>query len=172
METRKWKSHDLLEAMLALDIWCGEIKQHLKVIEDQQVKHSGVITTYEHAKAGPMKVVGPVVRLSATPASIDGPAPMVGQPPAGDPARIRRRRRRHRKSGEAKDSRTGQDQLIFEPTWLKRDELGSSRECHGRDYPLEKIKLLAQPPHPSCRQRGWLTPRLNLNHHALVESSR
>jgi crotonobetainyl-CoA:carnitine CoA-transferase CaiB-like acyl-CoA transferase len=81
VETRKWTSRDLLEAMLAVDLWCGEIKQHPKVIEDPQVNHSGVITTYEHAKAGPVKVVGPVVRLSATSASIDGPAPMVGQPP-------------------------------------------------------------------------------------------
>jgi crotonobetainyl-CoA:carnitine CoA-transferase CaiB-like acyl-CoA transferase len=80
VETRKWTSRDLLEAMLAVDLWCGEIKQHPKVIEDPQVNHSGVITTYEHAKAGPVKVVGPVVRLSATSASIDGPAPMVGQP--------------------------------------------------------------------------------------------
>jgi crotonobetainyl-CoA:carnitine CoA-transferase CaiB-like acyl-CoA transferase len=78
-ETRKWTSRDLLEAMLAVDIWCGEIKQHLDVVDDPQVKHSGVITTYEHAKAGPVKVVGPVVRLSATPPSIDRPAPMVGQ---------------------------------------------------------------------------------------------
>jgi crotonobetainyl-CoA:carnitine CoA-transferase CaiB-like acyl-CoA transferase len=78
-ETRKWTSRDLLEAMLAVDIWCGEIKQHLDVVDDPQVKHSGVITTYEHAKVGPVKVVGPVVRLSATPPSIDRPAPMVGQ---------------------------------------------------------------------------------------------
>jgi crotonobetainyl-CoA:carnitine CoA-transferase CaiB-like acyl-CoA transferase len=49
--------------------------------QDPQVIHSGVITIYEHAKAGPAKLVGPVVRLSATPASIDGPAPMVGRPP-------------------------------------------------------------------------------------------
>ena len=30
-ETRKWTTKDLLEAMLAVDIWCGEVKRHLDV---------------------------------------------------------------------------------------------------------------------------------------------
>jgi crotonobetainyl-CoA:carnitine CoA-transferase CaiB-like acyl-CoA transferase len=78
-ETRKFTTHDLLEAMLAVDIWCGEIKRHLDVPDDPQVRHMGAITSYEHATAGTVKVVGPAVRMSATPASIDRPAPMVGQ---------------------------------------------------------------------------------------------
>ena len=78
-ETRKWTTKDLLEAMLAVDIWCGEVKRHLDVIDDPQVKHMGVVTSYEHARAGTVKVIGPVVRLSATPPTIERPAPMVGQ---------------------------------------------------------------------------------------------
>jgi crotonobetainyl-CoA:carnitine CoA-transferase CaiB-like acyl-CoA transferase len=65
--------------MLAVDIWCGEIKRHLDVPDDPQVKHMGTITSYEHARAGTVKVVGPAVRLSATPPSIARPAPLVGQ---------------------------------------------------------------------------------------------
>ena len=40
-ETRKWTTKDLLEAMLAVDIWCGEVKRHLDVVDDPQVKHMG-----------------------------------------------------------------------------------------------------------------------------------
>ena len=37
------------------------------------------ITTYEHPKAGTVKVVAPAVKMSETPATIDRPAPMVGE---------------------------------------------------------------------------------------------
>ena len=78
-ETRKWTKADLLEAMLAVDIWCGEVKSHLQVMDDPQVRHRGLVATYEHPRAGTVKVIGPAVRLSATPPAIDRPAPIVGQ---------------------------------------------------------------------------------------------
>jgi len=78
-ETKRWSTEDLLSAMLAVDIWCGEIKSHLAVPDDPQVQYNGTITTYDHARIGPVKVVGPVVRMSATPPSIDRPAPLIGQ---------------------------------------------------------------------------------------------
>jgi crotonobetainyl-CoA:carnitine CoA-transferase CaiB-like acyl-CoA transferase len=78
-ETRNWRRKDLLEAMLAVDIWCGEVKTHLEVPEDEQVRHRGIITSYEHPKAGTVKVVGPAVRLSETPPAVERPAPLVGQ---------------------------------------------------------------------------------------------
>lgn len=78
-ETRKWSRKDLLDAMLAVDIWCGEVKSHLEVPEDEQVRHRGIITSYEHPKAGTVKVVGPAVQLSETPPAIERAAPMVGQ---------------------------------------------------------------------------------------------
>jgi crotonobetainyl-CoA:carnitine CoA-transferase CaiB-like acyl-CoA transferase len=78
-ETRQWTTAALLEAMLAVDIWCGEVKRHSQVVDDPQVRHRGLITSYRHARAGEVKVVGPVVRMSATPPAIDRPAPMVGE---------------------------------------------------------------------------------------------
>ena len=78
-ETRKWTTKDLLDAMLKVDIWCGELKKHLQVIDDPQVKHMGNVTSYGHATAGDVKVIGPVVQMSATPPAIDRPAPVVGQ---------------------------------------------------------------------------------------------
>jgi crotonobetainyl-CoA:carnitine CoA-transferase CaiB-like acyl-CoA transferase len=78
-ETRKWTTKELLNSMLAVDIWCGEVKRHLDVIDDEQVKHRGILTTYQHARAGVVKVIGPVVEMSATPPTIERPAPVVGQ---------------------------------------------------------------------------------------------
>jgi len=78
-ETRKWTRADLLDALLAEDIWCGEIKNHLEAVDDPQVRHRGIVTSYRHARAGDVKVIGPVVEMSATPPTIDRPAPVVGQ---------------------------------------------------------------------------------------------
>lgn len=78
-ETRTWTTADLLAAMLAVDIWCGEVKTHLQAMDDPQVRHNGTITSYEHPRAGTVKVVGPAVRMSSTPPTIDRPAPMVGE---------------------------------------------------------------------------------------------
>jgi crotonobetainyl-CoA:carnitine CoA-transferase CaiB-like acyl-CoA transferase len=38
-----------------------------------------MITSYEHPVAGTVKVVAPATKLSETPATIDRPAPLVGQ---------------------------------------------------------------------------------------------
>lgn len=77
--TRTWRTEDLMRAMLEVDIWCGEVKTHLQIAEDPQVKHLGAITSYEHPTAGHVRVVGPPVRMSETPAGIERPAPLVGQ---------------------------------------------------------------------------------------------
>lgn len=77
--TRTWTRADLMNAMLARDIWCGEVKTHLEVEQDPQVKHMKMITEYDHPNAGRIKAVGPAVRFSATPAVLERPAPLVGQ---------------------------------------------------------------------------------------------
>lgn len=77
--TRKWTTKDLLDAMLAVDIWCGEVKTHLQAADDPQVRHMGAITRYEHPVAGEVKVVAPAAKMSATPATVERPAPLVGE---------------------------------------------------------------------------------------------
>jgi crotonobetainyl-CoA:carnitine CoA-transferase CaiB-like acyl-CoA transferase len=77
--TRSWTTADLMKAMLAVDIWCGEIKTHLEAEADPQVQHMGIISSYEHPVAGRVKVVAPAVKMSATPAEIRRPAPLIGQ---------------------------------------------------------------------------------------------
>ncbi|NOX74058.1 MAG: CoA transferase [Alphaproteobacteria bacterium] len=70
---------DLMKALLAADIWCGEVKSHLQAADDPQVLHLGAITSYHHPVAGDVKVVAPAVSLSKTPARITRPAPTLGQ---------------------------------------------------------------------------------------------
>ena len=77
--TKTWATADLIAAMLAVDIWCGEVKTHLQAEQDPQVKHLGAISSYDHPVAGKVKVVAPAVKLSKTPPHIERPAPLVGQ---------------------------------------------------------------------------------------------
>ena len=65
--------------MLAVDIWCGEVKTHLQATADPQVEHLGAIAHYDHPTAGRVKVVGPAVTMSETPATIERHAPLVGE---------------------------------------------------------------------------------------------
>ncbi len=77
--TKQWDRQELLDAMLAEDIWCGEVKTHLDLPADPQVQHMGLITQFQHATAGTVKTVAPAVKFSQTPAAITRPAPLVGQ---------------------------------------------------------------------------------------------
>lgn len=77
--TRTWKTAALIDALLAVDIWCGEIKTHLEAARDPQVEHLGAIAHYDHPVAGRVRVVAPAVSFSETPAAITRPAPLVGE---------------------------------------------------------------------------------------------
>jgi crotonobetainyl-CoA:carnitine CoA-transferase CaiB-like acyl-CoA transferase len=78
-ETRKFTTAELLDRLLAADIWCAEVKDIRRAAEDPQVKHMEMLTTYHHPKAGTVRVPAPAVKMSETPATIDRPAPLVGQ---------------------------------------------------------------------------------------------
>jgi crotonobetainyl-CoA:carnitine CoA-transferase CaiB-like acyl-CoA transferase len=77
--TREWDTAALMNAMLEVDIWCGEVKSHLEAEQDPQVQHLGIISHYDHPTAGRVKVVGPAVSFGETPAEITRAAPLVGQ---------------------------------------------------------------------------------------------
>jgi crotonobetainyl-CoA:carnitine CoA-transferase CaiB-like acyl-CoA transferase len=78
-ETRKYDKEDLLTRLLAADIWCAGVNDIRSASEDPQVKFAHMITTYEHPMAGTVRVVAPAVKMSETPATIERPAPLVGQ---------------------------------------------------------------------------------------------
>lgn len=77
--TRGWTSRALIDAMTAVDIWCGEVKTHLQAAADPQVQHLGAVTSYVHPRAGEVKVIAPAVKFSETPAAIERPAPLLGE---------------------------------------------------------------------------------------------
>ncbi len=78
-ETRKYTRDDLLARLLAADIWCAGVNDIREASEDPQVKFMGMLTSYEHPRAGTVRVVAPAVKMSETPATIERPAPLVGQ---------------------------------------------------------------------------------------------
>jgi crotonobetainyl-CoA:carnitine CoA-transferase CaiB-like acyl-CoA transferase len=77
--TKTWTTADLMEAMLKVDIWCGEVNTHTQVEQNPQVVHMHAITSYQHPTAGEVKVVAPAVKMEKTPATIDRPAPRIGE---------------------------------------------------------------------------------------------
>ena len=77
--TAKWSTAELMDAMLAVDIWCGEVKSHTEVETDPQIVHLKAITSYEHPTAGSVKVVAPAVKMGKTPAEVRRPAPRIGE---------------------------------------------------------------------------------------------
>jgi crotonobetainyl-CoA:carnitine CoA-transferase CaiB-like acyl-CoA transferase len=78
-ETRKFDRDDLLKRLLAADIWCAQVNDIREASEDPQVKFSKMITSYEHPTAGTVRVIAPAVKMSETPATIERPAPLVGE---------------------------------------------------------------------------------------------
>jgi crotonobetainyl-CoA:carnitine CoA-transferase CaiB-like acyl-CoA transferase len=78
-ETKKFTTEDLLSRLLAVDVWCAEVKDIRRATEDPQVTHMGMITSYEHPRGGTVRVVAPAVKMSETPATIERPAPLIGQ---------------------------------------------------------------------------------------------
>ena len=78
-ETRKFDKVELLDRLLAADIWCAGVNDIRQASNDPQVVFGKMITSYEHPRAGTVRVVAPAVKMSETPATIDRPAPLVGQ---------------------------------------------------------------------------------------------
>jgi len=72
--TQEW-----LDILLAEDIWCGPVYTFADVENDPQVAANEMILTYDHPKAGTVKVLGIPVRFSETPGMITRPAPLVGE---------------------------------------------------------------------------------------------
>ncbi len=61
------------------EILYNRVATHQDVLEDPQAQANGYIEELEIPTAGRKKVIGPLIKLSATPASIKGPPPELGQ---------------------------------------------------------------------------------------------
>ncbi len=68
-----------MEALEAAGVPCAPINTVDKIINDPQIKAREMIVELEHPVAGHMRVPGVPIKLSATPGSVDTPAPLLGQ---------------------------------------------------------------------------------------------
>ena len=75
----KRKSQDWLNSLAALNIPAGPINSIDQVLEMEQVKARGMVQTVEHTAEGDIKILGPVPKLSETPAEIHLPPPMLSE---------------------------------------------------------------------------------------------
>jgi formyl-CoA transferase/CoA:oxalate CoA-transferase len=74
------RTYEEWESVLdAAGIPVGAINTLQQVVAHPQVVARGALASCEHPIAGPLKVVGPPVRLSETPGAIRRPAPLLGQ---------------------------------------------------------------------------------------------
>lgn len=65
--TRTFDCDDLLDLLLAADVWTAEVKDFRTASQDPQVRHMEIIQSYQHPRAGEIRAIGPVVRMSETP---------------------------------------------------------------------------------------------------------
>jgi CoA:oxalate CoA-transferase len=68
-----------MKALEAAGVPCAPINTVDKIINDPQIKAREMIVELEHPVAGHMKVPGVPIKFSATPGSVDTPAPLLGQ---------------------------------------------------------------------------------------------
>jgi CoA:oxalate CoA-transferase len=77
--TRKRASTELLKLLEEAKVPCGPINDIASVIKDPQVAAREMLVEVLHPVAGALKLPGVPIKLSGTPASIAGPAPLLGQ---------------------------------------------------------------------------------------------
>ena len=79
MHTKNYTTQYLLDTLLEKGAWVAPVYTHKQVLDDPQVKHMNMFTSYSHEKYGEVKTVSPVVKMSATPPKITRPAPLIGE---------------------------------------------------------------------------------------------
>jgi crotonobetainyl-CoA:carnitine CoA-transferase CaiB-like acyl-CoA transferase len=58
---------------------CGSVRDLAEVFADPQLAARGMIAELDHPAAGPIRMLGVPVKLSATPGGVRTPPPMLGQ---------------------------------------------------------------------------------------------
>ena len=79
MRTKNYTTQYLLDTLLEKGAWVAPVYTHKQVLDDPQVKHMNMFTSYSHEKYGEVRTVSPVVKMSETPPKITRPAPLIGE---------------------------------------------------------------------------------------------
>ena len=61
------------------DVLAAPVNSYAEVFEDPQIQHNGMILEAERPEVGPFRLVGPPVKLSATPVTLRHAPPTVGE---------------------------------------------------------------------------------------------
>lgn len=70
--------HDWLDRLAAADVPAAPLNTLAEVVEDEQIRHLGLVQEVEHPSAGRMRLLGSGVNLHGTPTRL-GPAPLAGE---------------------------------------------------------------------------------------------
>jgi crotonobetainyl-CoA:carnitine CoA-transferase CaiB-like acyl-CoA transferase len=78
-KTINWKTNELLEKLLEVDIWCAPVQDYATAITDPQILHNEMILEMEHPTAGKLKVLGIPIKFSGTPGRIRKAPPRLSE---------------------------------------------------------------------------------------------
>lgn len=76
---KKWDRDTLLPTLTRAGVPCGAVRSVTEALADPQLAAREMIVPLEHVSAGPIKVLGTPLKLSATPAGVRTPPPALGQ---------------------------------------------------------------------------------------------
>jgi CoA:oxalate CoA-transferase len=78
-ELRRRTTGAWLDDLLAVGIPCGPLNTIPQMVNDEQVRHRGMIREVTHATAGTIPIANTPVRMSRSESGIKGPPPSFGQ---------------------------------------------------------------------------------------------
>jgi CoA:oxalate CoA-transferase len=70
---------DLLETLDRAGVPAGPVRFVAELFDDPQVRANDLVVELEHSLAGPLKMVGPVVKMSETPTRVQRASPALGE---------------------------------------------------------------------------------------------
>jgi formyl-CoA transferase len=70
---------EALRRLEAQDVLAAPVNAYPEVFEDPQLRHNGMVMEAARPEIGPFRLVGPPIKLSATPVTLRNPPPTVGE---------------------------------------------------------------------------------------------
>ncbi|HTR61445.1 MAG TPA: CoA transferase [Candidatus Binataceae bacterium] len=78
-ELEKWQADEILARLLANDVPSGPVRSRFELLEDPQVRASGILEIHESPRYGRVRLPRPAAQFDRTPAKIRTLAPMLGE---------------------------------------------------------------------------------------------
>jgi crotonobetainyl-CoA:carnitine CoA-transferase CaiB-like acyl-CoA transferase len=75
----RWTVDELTTRLEQRSVPCGRVRSMRQAVEHPQVEPRGLVLRQTHPTAGPIETLGPVIKLSRTPADITLPPPSLGE---------------------------------------------------------------------------------------------